>query len=405
MDHGSLQNLSWLNVMSEDKEESSAKAKGNSFQSGKSFDDMMGRRVPIFPRPYQNPKKDTNSKAHPFATTTAKTELSSSVNIFPACMAQAAADKRQPISKPFIPPPYAAVKNSNAPPSSSSIASRISNWETKSSMKKPSSDVPFNSSSSDKRQNSAAVNGSGNVSNMAAGRFAQLAPSETLKINWKQDCKLDNRHESICSNDGDYIRDWIPSGTQSKYENVVIDKPNSTIIDPKPFSLATGAVPNQTKQPAPYENPVPADNSNSNPYEVVNYLPTAAQPVKPHPPSRKSMIASSSAKAPKLSHSYVNVDIPSDLEPGPPPVPLKKKRPPVKAAVVNDQSDDSELDEEEGNESQYENWSFLNPREGDQYMTVSELEVYVKSRKLQGLKAEYFKIRNKPDESEMNICR
>lgn len=402
--------------MSEDKKELSAKAKDNNFQS-KSYDDMMGRRAPIFPRPYQNSKKDTDNRAHPFATTTAKTD-SSSANNFPARAGQAAADKRQPVSKPFILPPSAAGKNSNGPPSS--IASRISKWENRSSVKNSSSDSLLNASdkiakhsASEKSQNSPAVNGFGNVSKMG-GKFTQLAPSETLRINWRQECKQDNRHESICSNEGDYIRNWIPGRTQSEYQNVVIDEPNSTIIDPKPsiidqkpFSLSTGAVPNQTKQPNSYENVLVADDNSSNPYEVINYLPTTAQPVnyKPHPPTRRPMMPLSSAKAPKLNHDYVNVDIPSDLEPGPPPVPSKKKKPPVKTTVANDQSDDSELDEEEGNESQYENWSFLNPREGDQNMTASELEAYVKSRKLQGLKAEYFKIRNKPNPSEMNICR
>ena len=414
----SLQNLSWLNVMSEDKEELSTKVKRNSFQSSKSFDDMTGRRAPIFPRPYQSTKKDADSKAHPFATTTAQTD-SLSVNNFPARMAQAAADKRQPTAKQFILPPSAAAKNSNIPPSS--VANKISNWEIRNSVKNPSSDALLNGSgkiakqSSDKGQNPPAVNGLGNVSKMA-GRFA---PSETLKINWRQECRQDNRHESVCSNDGDYVRDWIPSGTRSEYQNVVIDKPHSmiidqkpmiidpkpTIVDQKPFSLSTGAVPNQTKQPTSYENVSPANDNSSNPYEVVNYQPATAQPVKPHPPTKRPMIPSGSAKVRTLNHSYVNVDIPSDLEPGPPPVPLKKKKPPVKTVVGNDQSDDSELDEEEGNESQYENWSFLNPREGDQNMTISELEAYVKSRKLQGLKAEYFKIRNKPDPSEMNICR
>ena len=408
----SLQNLSWLNVMSEGKEELSAKAKRNSFRSGRSLDDMMDRRAPIFPRPYQGSKKDTDNKAHPFATTTSKTD-SSSANNFPARGAQAAADKRQPVLKPFILPPSAAGKSSNKPPSS--IASRISNWENRNSVKNSSPDALLNGPGKIAKQNSPAVNGFENVSKMG-GKFA---PSDTLKINWKQEYKQDNRHESVCSNDGDYIGNWIPSGTQSEYQNVVIDKPNSAIIDPKPMiidpkpsiidqkpvSLATGAVPNQTKQPTSYENVLLADNNTNDPYEVINYLPTTAQPVKPHPPTKKPMIPSSSAKPLKLNHDYVNVDIPSDPEPGPPPVPLKKKKPPVKTVVANDQSDDSELDEEEGNESQYENWSFLNPREGDQNMTASELDAYVKSRKLQGLKAEYFKIRNKPDPSEMNICR
>ena len=407
----SLQNLSWLNVMSEDKEGLSAKAKGNSFRSGKSLDDMIGsRRAPIFPRPYQSSKKDTDNKAHPFATTSVKTD-SSSANNLPPRVPQAAADKRQPVSKPFILPPSAVAKNSNTPPSS--IANRISNWENRSSVKNPASVAPLNSPgkiakySSEKSRNPPAVNGFGNVSKMG-GKFT---PSDTLRINWTQESQQDNRHESICSNEGDYIRNWIPSGTQSEYQNV-FDKPNSmvtdpkpTIVDQKPFPLATGAAPNQTKQLTSYENVLLGDTNTSDPYEIINYMPTTAQPVKPHPPTRKQMIPLSSAKAAKLNHDYVNVDIPSDPEPGPPPVPLKKKKPPVKTVVVNDQSDDSELDEEEGNESQYENWSFLNPREGDQNMTASELEAYVKSRKLQGLKAEYFKIRNKPEPSEMNICK
>ena len=232
----------------------------------------------------------------------------------------------------------------------------------------------------------AALNGSDTVSKMTS-QFTQLTPSDSLKINWRGD--------SVCSNDGDYIMNWISGGPLPEYENVSIDnQPKSTATDHKPFAPAV-----------PRAHETPSQGSN-HAYEIVSYQPTAAHPVRPNPSNRKPLVASSSARAQKLTHSYVNVDIPSDPEPAPPPVPLKKKKPPVKAvAVVNDQSDDSELDEEEGNELQYENWSFLNPGEGDQNMTISELDAYVKSRKLQGLKAEYFKIRNKPEQSEMKICK
>lgn len=382
-DASSLQNLSWLNVMSDDKQ-SSAEAKRSAFQPSKSFDDMgLGKRHPILPRIYPSVKKDSDGKAHPFATATGKTESSSISSS--SVRATSAADKRHPISKPLILPPSSAVKNSNAP---KGVASIISSWEGRSSVKQPSFDKPFNSSGkmgkqfSDKGHDTAAVNG-GNM----AGSFTQLTPSDSMRISWKQ-------QDSLCSNDGDYVKNWLSAGAPSEYENVVIDKPNSSITDHIPFPVA---VRSQPKQPTIQET--------GNPYEIVNYQPTTAHPVKPNPPNRKPMVASSSAKEPKLAHGYVNVEIPSDPEPLPPPVPSKKKRPPVKTAVVNDQSDDSELDEEEGNELQYENWSFLNPHEGDQNMTISELDVYVKSRKLQGLKAEYFKIRNKPELSEMKICK
>ena len=390
-DVDSLQNLSWLNIMSEDKQ-SSAEAKRNPLLPIKSFDDMeSGKRVPILPRAYQSTKKDSGSKAHPFATTAAKAESSnvgnSSVQGVPVV------SKKPPKSpKPLVPPPY-AVKNDNASSSSKGIANMISNWEGRSSLKKQSSDKPLKNSAKNGSDN-AAVNGSfGNVSKVA-DNFTQLTPSDSLKINWKQ-------KDSLYSNDGDYIKNWISAGGPSEYENVVIDKPNPTATNHKPFSSAAGSAHSQPKQPATQK----AQNNSSGEYEVISYQPTTAHPVKPNPPNRKPIVVSGSAKSLKLSHSYVNVDIPSDPEPLPPPVPLKKKRPLVKTAVANDQSDDSDLDEKEGNEMQYENWSFLNPREGDQNMTITELESYVKSRKLQGLKAEYFKIRNKPDPSEMKICK
>lgn len=399
-DASGLQNLSWLNVMSSDKH-SPAEAKPSALQPGKSVDDIgLGKRPPILPRAFQNTKKGSDNKAHPFATTAAKTESSSAGNT-PVRM-PTVSDKRQPVSKPSIPPPFSGVKNGNVSSASNKgIASIISNWEGRASVKQSSSDKSFNSSSkmgkqpSDKSQDDAVMNGS--VSKMAAN-FTQLTPSGSLKIRW-------GNQDSLCSNDGDYIKNWIPThppsdyenvamDTPSGYENVVIDKPNFTTADHKPFSLAVGVGQSQTKQPKTYDS--------NNAYEIVNYQPTTAHPVKPTLSNRKPLPASSPAK---LAHDYVNVEIPSDPEPLPPPVPSKKKRPPAKAAVVNDQSDDSELDEEEGNELRYENWSFMNPREGDQNMTISELDAYVKSRKQQGLKAEYFKIRNKPEESEMNICK
>ena len=389
---GSLQNLNWLNVMAEGKQERPTKVH-NSFQSVKSLDEMTDKRAPILPRAYQNPKKDPETKTHPFATTTSKGDQS---GVSPARSAQAVADKRQPVSRPFIPPPVSALKNSNAP--ASSIANRISNWEGRSSVNKPPSERPVNGpskitkQSSDKSLNSFKA-GSSNTSKMDADKLAQFTPSDTLKINWTPDHR--DRQESVCSIEGDYVKDWISGRTQSEYQNVDIDKLSCT-----PFPLPGGAL-NQTKQPARHEKFSLPDNSSNDAYEIVNYGATAGQLIKPYAPNRRPIVA----KTLKPNHDYVNVDIPSDPEPAPPPLPSKKKKPPIKATVVNDQSDDSELDEEEGNEAQYENWSFLNPHEGDQNMTISELDSYVKSRKLQGLKAEYFKIRNKPDPSEMKICR
>ena len=392
---GSLQNLNWLNVMAEGKQGPPTKVR-NSFQSGKLLDETTDKRVPIVPRGYQNPKKNSETKAHPFATaTTSKTDKSS---VSPARSAQAAVDKRQQVSKPFIPPPVSVSKNNNA--LASSIASRISNWEGRSFVNKPPSDKPVNGpskitkQSSNISQNSSKANGSGNTSKITADRVAQFSPSETLRINWTPDHR--DRQKSVCSIEGDYIKDWISGKPQPEYQNVDIDKLKSPL---------PGNAPNQTKQPARHEKFSLPDNSSNGAYEIINYGATAKPLVKPHAPNRRPMVVGS-AKTLKLNHDYVNVDIPSDPEPPPPPpVPSKKKKPPIKATVVNDQSDDSELDEEEGNEAQYENWSFLNPHEGDQNMTISELDAYVKSRKLQGLKAEYFKIRNKPDSSEMNICR
>lgn len=391
-------NLDWLNIMSEDKL-SSAEAKRSHLQPTKSFDDMeSGKRVPILPRAYQSTKRDSGSKAHPFATTAAKTESSNvgnfSVQGVPPVSKKPPKSPKSP--KPLVPPPY-AVKNDNTSSSSKGIANMISNWEGRSSLKKQSSDKQFKNSAKN-GSDSAAVNGSFGSISKVADSFTQLTPSDSLKINWKQ-------KDSLASNDGDYIKNWISAGGTSDYENVAIDKPNPTAANHRPFSsnaAAAGGAHSQPKRPPATQQAL--DNS-SGAYEVISYQPTTAHPIKPNPPNRKPMVVSSSAKTLKLSHSYVNVDIPSDPEPLPPPVPLKKKRPLVKTPVANDQSDDSELDEEEGNEMHYENWSFLNPREGDQNMTITELESYVKSRKLQGLKAEYFKIRNKPDLSEMKICK
>ena len=394
-DASALQNLSWLNIMSEDKH-SSAEAKRSAHPT-KSFDDMeSSRRVPILPRAYQSTKKDSESKAHPFATTAPKTEYSNVGN--PSVQAIPAVSKKPPKSpKPLVPPPSNAVKNGNASSSSQGIASIISNWEGRSSLKKPSSDKPFRNSgksgklSSDKSSNSTSVNGSFGSISKVADSFTQFTPSDSLRIDWK-------KQDSLCNDDGEYIKNWISAGGggPSEYENVVTDKARNH----RPFSSGAGGVHSQPKQPTTQQA---LDDSGA--YELINYQPTTAHPVRPNPPNRKPMVVSASAKALKLSHSYVNVDIPSDPEPLPPPVPLKKKRPLVKTPVTNDESDDSELDEEEGNEMHYENWSFLNPREGDQNMSITELEAYVKSRKLQGLKAEYFKIRNKPDLSEMKICK
>lgn len=357
----------------------SVQAKHDISQLRKTFDDGLDKKVPVLPRSY---KKDSNNKAHPFATTAAKTESLTSSSF----LTRTAADKKLPPSRALIPPLSSAVKNGNVSPSKP-VASMISNWESKKMVKEQSFDKPYNSSgnmakpSIDKSHNNAAVNSCGNVAQMA-GKFSQLTPSDSLKIKWK--------HESVTSNDGDYICNWVPScGISPHYENVAVNKSKPTfVVSDQLSSDETSSL-----------------LEGSNAYEIVNYQPTTAQSVRPNPPNRKPMIASSTTETSKLTRSYVNVEIPSDPEPLPPPIPLKKKRALLKTAIINDQSDDSELDEEEGNESQYENWSFLNAYEGDQNMTISELDAYIKSRKLQGLKAEYFKIRNKPDPSEMKICK
>lgn len=371
----SIQNLSWLNVMSEEKQSSSAQAKRDSYQSSRSFDEGLGvKRGPILPRAYYSSKKDSESRAHPFSATANKIDSSPSNNIIP----HAAADKRQPPS--------------SSSSSTKGVASMISNWEGRSSLKQPFSVKPVKQSS-DKSHNTPAINGS--VSDVA-DRFAHLTPSNTLKMNW-------GGQDSLHSNEGDYISNWIKSSSSSyenvtiglpQYENVSIDdKPNPSTSDHRPL-FQNVVVPDQSK----LSRNVLSNSSGA--YEIMDLQPTSAHPIKPNPPNRKLLVVSSTAS--KLTHSYVNVEIPSDPDHVPPPVPSKKKKVPVKLA---EHSDDSELDEEEGNELQYENWSFLNVHEGDQNMNVSELEAYVKSRKLQGLKAEYFKIRNIPNSSEMKICK
>jgi len=363
-----LQNLSWLNVMSEDQQPS-VQGRHDTSQF------KLGKKVPVLPHSY---KKDSDSKAHPFA----KTESSTGSSNFPP---RTAADKKLPPPRALIPPLSSAVKNDNTSPSNP-VASMISNWEGKKVVKQQSFDKPSNSSgsaakpSTNKSRNNVAANGCGNVAQMA-GKFSQLTPSDSLKINW--------RHDSVTSNDEDYIYNWMPSGGMPPhYENVAVNKPKPTITFPDQL-MSSG------------ETSSSLEDSTGNAYEIVDYRSTTAQLVRPNPPNKKPVIITSTTVTSKLTHSYVNVEIPSDPEPLPPPIPLKKK----KTAATNDQSDDSELDEEEGNELQYENWSFLNAREGDQNMTISELDAYVKSRKLQGLKAEYFKIRNKPEPSEMKISK
>lgn len=385
--------------MSEERP-STAQVRRNSFKSSRSIDETLSRKAPMLPRPYQSTKNDLNSKAHPFATTTTlRTESTRAA----APVAPAVAERRQALSKPLMLPPSSAVKNGNPSPAKKGVASIVSNWENKRSLKRSSSDK----SSSGRQSSKNPVNG--NVSKMTE-MFTQLTPSDSLKIDWKE--------ASLCSHEGEYISNWITGGVPSQYENVEIsgsrpsqyenaeiDKQVSTATtNHKPFVATPYAISDQTKGPTTCK-PSSSQRDRDNAYEIVNYQPTTAHPVKLNMPNRRPMMPSVSPKTRKSIHTYVNVEIPSDPEPVPPPIPSKKKKPPVQMTVVNDQSNDSELDEEPGNESQYQNWSFLNVNEGDRNMTISELDAYVKSRKLQGLKLEYFKIRNKPDPSEMKIFK
>ena len=379
------------------------------------------RKVPLVPR--GTGRYDATSvKAHPFATGVQG-------NISPSSSRQRPInDPTRSQAKPLLPQPYSA--NKSPVPTKTGVASKISNWEERAGSKKVKDTA---------NKEHDVLNNSGNVADLS-NKFGHLSQSETLRINW--------RRESTTSVEGEYANDWLAGRTVPPYENLMPDKaivnsdqrrslkkPASNVRN---FSMQpgsndgyevvtyhgtlTGAA---TKPPTAGKPPL-APNKPSAPIKppTANRNTPVVKPIKPPtttvnpaavtspPPTvkRKPFFLGSS----KPGSDYVNVEIPSDVPsqpPQPPPIPKKRTQPPsfaaaAAAAAASEQSgDDSEPDEEEGNALRYENWSFFNVSEGDQDMGIAELEAYVKSRKLEGLKAEYFKIRNKPETAEMKICK
>ena len=419
-DYSMQKNLNWLNVMANQPESHSATRHNGTPPSRSIGGSTHERKVPLVPRGtgrYDSP----SVKAHPFAT-----EVQG--NTSPSSRHRVVYDPTRSQAKPLLPQPYGANKQSQPPPptKTTGIASKmISNWEDRAGPKKMKDTAV---------KDRDVFNNSGELSN----KFGHLPPSDTLKINW--------RRESTTSLEGEYANDWLSGHTVPPYENVIPDKTIVSSDQRRSLKQHGSNAKNFSMQPG-----------NSDGYEVVTYhdtlpsqqakLPTATKPLiaakppvtanKPSAPMKRPTVVKPTPsirpikppttvnptavtnpsptvkKKPfflgssKPGSDYVNVEIPSDAPTQPPPVPKKRTQPPsFAAAAASEQSgDESEPDEEEGNESRYENWSFFNTSEGDQDMRIAELEAYVKSRKLEGLKAEYFKIRSKPEPAEMKICK
>ena len=372
------------------------------------------RKVPLVPRGTGR-YDSTSVKAHPFAAGVQR-------NISPSSSRQRPInDPTRSQAKPLLPQPYGANK-SPVPTKTTGVASKISNWEERAGSKKVKDTA---------NKEHDVLNNSGNVADLS-NKFGNLPQSDTLRINW--------RRESTTSVEGEYANDWLAGCTVPPYENLMPDKaivnsdqrrslkqPASNVRN---FSMQPGSSDGYevvtyhgtltgaaTKPPTAGKPPL-APNKPSAPIKppTANRTTPAVKPIKPPttvspaavtspPPTvkRKPFFLGSS----KLGSDYVNVEIPSDVPSQPPPIPKKRAQPPsVATTAASEQSgDDSEPDEEEGNALRYENWSFFNVSEGDQDMGIAELEAYIKSRKLEGLKAEYFKIRNKPETPEMKICK
>jgi len=407
-------NLSWLNVMA-DKAESPSTTRHNGTPLNHSISGAThDKKVPLVPRGTGR-YDSTSVKAHPFAAG----------NISPIGSKQRPVnDPTRSQAKPMLPQPYVANKPSQPPPPTG-IASKISNWEERTGPKK-AKDMA--------NKDQCGLNYSGNVADLA-NKFGHFPPSDTLRFNW--------RRESTTSVEGEYANDWLVGRTIPPYENVIPDKaivssdqrqslkqPASNVQN---FSMQpgssdgyevvtyhgtlSGAASKPTKQSSAVKPPL-APNKPSAPIKppTVNRTTPALKPIKPLTTVSPAAVTSPSPtfkKKPfflgssKPGSDYVNVEIPSDAPSQPPPIPKKRTQPTnFTAAAASEQSgDESEPDEQEGNALRYENWSFFNASEGDQDMGITELEAYVKSRKLEGLKAEYFKIRNKPETAEMKICK
>ena len=423
-------NLNWLNVMADQPESPSLTRRNGTPLNQSVGGSTHEKRVPLVPR--GTGRYDTASvRAHPFATEMQGNTSPSSKRRNDPARSQA---------RPVVPQPYNSTKQSQPPSAikSSGIASKmISSWEERAGSKKVKDPTAH--------KDQCMLNSSGNVAELS-GHFP---PSDTLKINWR-----DGTRDSLTSVEGEYANDWLGGHTVPPYENVIPDKaivsgdqrrsvkrqaknfsmqpgnsdgyevvtyhdtlqrePPQSVKPPTTtkLSVSTKPPPTATKQPLmPNKQLTPIKPpAMVKPTPAVKQIkaPTPVSPAavtNPSPTVKKKPFFLGSSKP---GSDYVNVEIPSDTPSShPPPVPKKRTQPSsfASAAASEQSGDESEPDEEEGNELRYENWSFFNPSEGDHDMGVTELEAYVKSRKLEGLKAEYFKIRNKPELADMKICK